>query len=159
MAVVLMASFLRVGNGQFVWMPYRCIGYAEIYIYHVVMYVSQCKIRCFKIYFKSGPWNMCSLFKFVLSVFSDWRFSSSNVYSLRNDHKNQGVFLNSQVFIIETYLCLAFNMYVSLTSSRQLTYILTRVQKGINFYFNKFQLKNSLKTIFGSSPMQLLRQT
>lgn len=45
MAVVLMASFLRVGNGQFVWMPYRCIGYAEIYIYHVVMYVSQCKIH------------------------------------------------------------------------------------------------------------------
>lgn len=44
-------------------------------------------------YFKSGPWNMCSLFKFVLSVFSDWRFSSSNVYSLKNDHKNQGVFL------------------------------------------------------------------
>lgn len=48
-----MASFLRVGNGQFVWMPYRCIGYAEIYIYHVVMYVSQSKIRWFKNHFTS----------------------------------------------------------------------------------------------------------
>lgn len=84
MAVVLMASFLRVGNGQFVWMPYRCIGYVEIYIYHVVMYVSQCKNH-----FTS---------KVDLEICVHYANSSSNVYSLRNDHHNQGVFLKQSGF-------------------------------------------------------------
>lgn len=69
MAVVLMASFLRVGNGQFVWMPYRCIGYAEIYIYHVLMYVSQCKIRCFKIILLQ-KWTLKYVFAIQICSFS-----------------------------------------------------------------------------------------
>lgn len=64
-----MASFLRVGNGQFVWMPYRCIGYAEIYIYHVVMYVSQCKIRCFKIILLQ-KWTLKYVFTIQICSFS-----------------------------------------------------------------------------------------